>query len=303
MLSPWLGRFSVRLRGFFCGNHRVGAVGLVIIKKINTNAAIGIDSAGREVVLLSKGIGFPPTPYDFTDLARIDRSFYDVDPRYIDMLASLSQPILLASADLIEQAEINLDCELNANLPFTLADHLQFALDRMSKGIDLTAPLAYDVQHLYPNEYELGVLALDIVQDYTGERLPDNEAVNVALHLINAEVEVGGDHAAMLALQVIGEIDDLLEQKLQIKLDKGSFRYSRFTMHLRYLVQRLSSGKQANNNTNGVMLHTMAREYPNIYLCTCEVADYLNKTFGWRCNDEEKLYLMMHINRVREKED
>lgn len=275
---------------------------MIIIKSINTNAAIGIDSAGREVVLLSKGIGFPRTPYELESLSEIDRSFYDVDPRYIDMLASLSEPVLLASADLVEQAQINLDCELNANLPFTLADHLQFALDRMRKGIDLTAPLAYDVQHLYPNEYELGILALDIVQDYTGARLPDSEAVNVALHLINAEIEAGNDHTAMLALQITSEVDNLLERELGMKLDKGSFRYSRFTMHLRYLVQRLSGGTQA-NNSGGRMLRTLAKEYPDIYLCTRKVSDYLYTAYGWKCNDEEKLYLMLHINRVRGKED
>ena len=273
-----------------------------IIKRISNNAALAIDGAGNELAVLGKGIGFPSIPYELTDLEKIDRTFYNIDPRYLDMIASIPQPILLASADLVEQAEINLNCELNPNLPFTLADHLQFALDRMSKGIDLTAPLAYDVQHLYPNEYELGELALDIFQDYVGERLPDSEAVNVALHIINAEIETGTDHSAMLALQIIGEIDDLLEHELGIKLEKNSFRYSRFAMHLRYLVQRLSSGKQVDSSGGG-MLQTLAKEYPDVYLCTRKVADHLYITYGWKCSDEEKLYLMLHINRVQEKEN
>ncbi len=272
-----------------------------IIRSINTSAAIGLDSGGHEVVLLGKGIGFPKTPYELGDLSVIDRSFYDVDPRYLDMLSSLQQPVLMASADLVEQAEVNLECPLNPNLPFTLADHLQFAMERVARGIDLTAPLAYDVKHLYPKEYELGELALDIFQDYTGSRLPDSEAVTIALHLINAEAETGDEHRVSAMLQVISEVDEIVERKLAFKLDKESYSYSRFAMHLRYLIQRLSSGTPV-ENIGGTMLKPLANEYPDIYMCALAVRDHLKKNYGWHCNDEETLYLMLHINRVREKE-
>lgn len=271
-----------------------------IIRSINTSAAIGLDNAGHEVVLLGKGIGFPKMPYELTDLSIIDRSFYDVDPKYLDMLSCLQEKVLMASADLVEQAEINLNCSLNPNLSFTLADHLQFAMERISKGIDLTAPLAYDVQHLYPNEYELGELALDILQDYTGTRLPDSEAVTIALHLINAEAEQTSAQSAAVLL-VITEVDEIVEHKLGFKLDKSSYNYSRFTMHLRYLIQRLSAGTPVEHMT-GSMLKPLALEYPDIYLCARDITEHLKKWHGWHCNDEETLYLMLHINRVHEKE-
>jgi len=50
-----------------------------IIKKINTSAALALDASGHEVVVLGKGIGFPPTPYELTDLSKVERTFYDVD--------------------------------------------------------------------------------------------------------------------------------------------------------------------------------------------------------------------------------
>lgn len=271
-----------------------------ILKKINVNAALALDHTGTEVVVLGRGLGFPAVPYELEDLTKIERSFYDVDPRYVEMIAGLPQPVLLASADVTEQAEINLDCELNPNLPFTLADHLQFSMERFQKGIELVTPLAYDVQHLYPREYELGLLALDILQDYTGVRLPEGEAVSVALHLINAETESGDIHSMMLSLQILADVDAIVEQQLHVTLDKTSFVYSRFTMHLRYLVQRLSSGRQA-HTAGGSMLPALAREYPEVYLCARQVAKYFADKWGWQCNKEELLYLMMHINRVREK--
>ena len=268
-----------------------------LIKQINNNAALALDGSGMEIVVLGKGIGFPAMPYELTDLSKIERSFYDVNPVFVDMIAGLPQEVLMASADIVEQAEINLDCELNPNLSFTLADHLNFALERIAKGIDLTTPLAYDVQHLYPQEYELGLLALDIVQDCTKVRLPDSEAVNVALHLINAEARVEHTDNVMQMLQIIADIDEIVEQQLHIKLDKQSYNYSRFSMHLRYLIQRLSSGKQT-ENIGDVMLYDIAREYPDIYLCAKKISEYLVKTRHWQCSKEEMTYLMLHINRL-----
>ena len=119
-----------------------------IIQKINTNAALAIDSRGNEVVVLGKGIGFPSVPYELKDLSRIQRTFYNVSPQYVQAVASLSQEVLQAAAEIAEQAEIELGCELNPNLPFILADHLQFALERQSQGMTLTSPLARDVEHL-----------------------------------------------------------------------------------------------------------------------------------------------------------
>lgn len=127
-----------------------------IIKKINVNAALALDHTGTEVVVLGRGLGFPAVPYELQDLTRIKRSFYDVDPRYVEMIAGLPQPVLLASGK---------------------------------------------------------------------------------------QVDAGG----------------------------------------------------------GSMLPALAREYPEVYACAQQIARYFAAEWGWQCSREELLYLMLHINRVREK--
>ena len=191
-----------------------------IIKKINTSAALALDASGHEVVVLGKGIGFPPTPYELTDLSKVERTFYDVDPRYLSMIAELSQPIVMACADIADQAEIELGNQLNPNLPFTLADHVQFAVERLKSGVDLTMPIAYDVRHLYPKETALADTALQILHDKAGLELPANEAVNIAMHFINAEAESGDIHSLMLSMQIISDVNKIVEESLHIKLDK-----------------------------------------------------------------------------------
>ena len=113
-----------------------------IIRQINNNAALALDGNGKELVVLGRGVGFPKMPYELTDLSRIERTFYDVNPKYFGMAADLPRPLVLACAEITERAEIELDCALNPNLPFALADHLNFAAERLRKGIEISTPLA-----------------------------------------------------------------------------------------------------------------------------------------------------------------
>lgn len=88
-----------------------------IIRQINNNAALALDGNGKELVVLGRGVGFPKMPYELTDLSRIERTFYDVNPKYFGMAADLPRPLVLACAEITERAEIELDCALNPNLP------------------------------------------------------------------------------------------------------------------------------------------------------------------------------------------
>ena len=260
------------------------------------------DNHGNEIIILGAGVGFKKMPYELTDLSKIERSFYDVDNKYVDMITALPQAIILASADIIEQAEINLDCDFNPNLTFTLADHINFAIERMNKGLDITVPLAYDVRHLYPEEYELGVLALDIIEDFSKIRLPDNEIINIALHLITGQLETGDMHSAMLTMKTISEVKAIIEEELDLDIDENGHPYSRLATHLRYLIHRLATGKQIEQSSSS-MLRSMMREYPCIYVCANKVSDYFKEEKNWICGEDELLYLMLHINRLKQKNE
>lgn len=272
-----------------------------VIKKINTSAAIALDSAGNEVVILGKGVGFPSVPYDLTDLSVIERTFYDVDSKSFSIIKTLPEKIIAASAEIAEIAEIELDAELNPNLTFTLADHLNFAVERLKRGMDLTGAVSYDISHLYPKETALGHKGLRILKEVANIVLPASEAINIAMHLLNAELKVNDISIVMKNAKILTEIEKLIETRLNYELDKQSYEYSRFISHIRYLTQRLSTKEQTNIKNEG-MLTTLAQEYPDIYECTLAIVDYLDGTWGWKCNDDEILYLMLHINRVKTKE-
>lgn len=273
-----------------------------LLRKINNNAAVAQDKRGREMVVLGRGVGFHPMPYELTDLSVVYRTFYDVDPQYYEMLSSLPEEALMAAADIAEQAEIALQAELNPNLPFTLADHIAFAQEREKQGIRLATPLHYDVQHLYPREYELGLQAMETVRLRTGTALPRAEAVNIALHIVNAELEGSDLSSTLAAVEVLDEVTVLVERELGIALDRESYNYARFAMHIQFLVRRLSSGKVMEQGS-GKMLSELSAEYPATYRCAQAVAKEIEQRHSWHCSSDEILYLMLHIYRVQNRQN
>ncbi len=274
-----------------------------IIKKINNNIALARDAKGREMVVFGKGLGFPATPYTLQDLSKVQRTFYDVSDKYFALLQEVPEEIFLAADDIAEDANEELDCPLNPNLPFILADHLNFAIQRTRAGMTLRTPLAYDIRHLYPNEYKLGRSALHMLRDRLQVDLPEQEAVSITLHIINAEAENSDMHATMQSAQVITELTEIVEKAFSITLDRDSFNYSRFAMHLRYLVQRMMQGKPlpADAGSRDLFL-AVRRQYPEIYTCTRQITTYLQDRYGWTCTEEEELYLTMHIHRVKSEQ-
>lgn len=275
-------------------------MGIKIIKKINNNVALALDGASKELVVFGRGVGFPAMPYELTDLSKVQRTFYDIKSSYVEMAKSLPEEIILLSADIVELAQARLNCDLNPNLAFTLADHLSFAVERCLNGMELNTPLAYDVAHFYPLEMELGRRALEIIREQKNIALPDSEAINIALHLVNGEMERSDMHATLKATQVIQDVSDLIERELHMKLDTSSFNYSRFMMHLRYLLQRLEQGTQEDSGIGSAMRLTCIK-YPQVYDCTLKVRDYLVSQYSQHCSEDELLYLFMHINRLRER--
>lgn len=62
-----------------------------VIKKINNNVALCLDSSGAQLVAMGKGIGFPAVPYELKDLSCIQQTFYNVDPAFLELFTSIPQ--------------------------------------------------------------------------------------------------------------------------------------------------------------------------------------------------------------------
>ena len=84
-----------------------------IIKKINNNVAEAIDGNGNHLIAFGKGLGFPKTPYELTDLNKITMTFYKLSEYFEGLLREIPEEILNLSAEIVSMAQEELNGQLN----------------------------------------------------------------------------------------------------------------------------------------------------------------------------------------------
>ena len=271
-----------------------------VIRCINNNVAICLDSTGKEVVAFGKGIGFKKPTYD-VELSQIDRVYYNIDNSYISMINELPEDIIEISSIIVEKARESINNLSNANVVITLADHIDFCIKRYKKGIDVNMSLALDVEQLYEKEWQVGLYGINLIKKRLGVNLPKKEAAYIALHILNAEGNENNS-ASDENTDIISKITRIVEQSFNIVVDERDFNYSRFVSHIHYLIKR--SKKTTTLSTSNIKLfETVKQQYPKVYDCVCVIADLLKDSYHMTLSQEELLYLMLHVNRLCTREE
>ena len=274
------------------------------LRKINNNAVICLDSTGQEMIAMGKGIGFGTLPREIP-LAQVERTFYNVDERYLGVLRDLPPDVLDFSARLLDIARNELPYTLSPNAILTLADHIAFTIERARRNIRVKMPLAYDVEQLYPAEYRIGQYAVKRIQKEFQVGLPGAEAVGIAINLLNARVD--GDSAPDAAgagctdSEMLEDITEMVENHFNLIVQRDSFNYSRYATHMQYLFGRIHTSKTIASG-NSQMYDSIRAEFPDVAACAEEIAAHLQRKWGCALPEEEKLYLILHINRICIKE-
>lgn len=273
-----------------------------VLKKINNNVALCEDSHGRELIAFGKGIGFPPTPYELTDLNKIDRTYYGIHPQYYDLLENIPEQVFLISSYIVDYARLKIEKDLNPNIVFTLSDHINFAIQRYQNHIHFKLPISHDIQYLYEEEMLVGKKAIEYINDIMKICLPKDEAVGIAMHFINAENTVSAQNTKIEDEEIVQEITKIIEHNFSIEINKNSFNYSRFVSHLYYLLKRKDENISINSQ-NQKLFDSMRNDFKDTYLCVLNIKGYLISTVDWQLSQEELFYLMLHINRLCARED
>lgn len=278
---------------------------MMVVKKINNNVAICRDGSQRELIAFGRGIGFPPTPYELTDLSRIDRTFYNVNSKYIPLLADIPPEIVQFTADQMLALQDELPYETSSNLVLTLADHIAFAIERAGRGIYVQMPSIYEMELNYPAEVQAGRKIVAALRQKLKIKLPKGEVQGIAMHLINAQDKALDGTVPGLEEQydeILDRITFIIEEELGVHVRRNTFNYARFATHVQYLLKRVLEQKHIDSE-NLQMYQSMQEEYPDISACVDKIARCLADVWSAELTEEERLYLILHVNRVCSKEN
>ena len=273
---------------------------IIIEKVINNNIISAYEKSGAEVIVMGRGIGFKKKQGEVVPADQISKIFRiksrTLAEQFKELLANMPLERVRISDEIISHAKDHLKLKLNQSIYVTLTDHINFAIERVSQGIEPQNALLWEIKRFYPQEFQLGIYALELIQDRLDILLPEDEAGFIALHFVNAEYGTDIRDAVKFPDQMQA-IVDIVERDLGILLDESSLHYERFVTHIKFLIQRIYRKELLSSEDRELSL-MMQRKYPREYECSVKVAEYIMQATGSRLSEEEIMYLSVHIRRV-----
>lgn len=278
---------------------------LIVKKIINNNIIIAEDFKGQEIVAIGKGLGFRKERFDTVFRNEIAKEYVALDPhnkqRLMQLFEEIPYDVIELTQRIVDMAQEELHATYNVNLVISLADHINFNVTQFRSGFEPPALVNEEVKRFYKEEYAVGKKALQMINDTLCVNLKPEESTSIAFHLITA-TEQRSNHEALKIMQGVSAITKIVEECLNITLDEDSMVYSRFIIHLKFFVRRIlfeppeQSSPELNSLYSQVQTgHDMANE------CANRIAQYVKEEYQYLIDDDERLYLVIHVIRLLEQ--
>ncbi|HIR28992.1 MAG TPA: PRD domain-containing protein [Candidatus Choladousia intestinigallinarum] len=268
-----------------------------VIKALNHNAVLALKgSSAQEYLILGKGIGFGKkvseriqpsadcTVYSLQSVSERGKAkelLRDLDPQYLEI------------ADKILREAEKMFGKLDWNVLFPMADHIAFAAKRIQKGEQISNPLTQDIQVLFYKEYKAASQARDLLMEYQGITLDEDEIGYIALHVHSAICDEKLSEAMQIAAAV-RECISMIEKDMGKKIDVQTLSYNRLMNHIKYMAARALGGEELKLNMN----QYIRQEYPVTFEIAATVCRDLGRHLKKQLPEIEIGYLAMHIERV-----
>lgn len=269
-------------------------------KVLNNSLVLSSDEDGQEIIVMGKGLGFNSKEGDFIKENSVEKIFTPKDQRmkqeYVHLLESIPRNYLNTINGALEEMKVHWHNELDDRYFLMLLDHIAFAIERVEKGVILQNKLLNDVRIHYPQEYTAGMIIITYLNEHLNINLPEEEAGNIAFHLVNAKNEEGNLENTILAVTMLKDILNIVQYQLNVKLHHQSMRYNRFVTHVQYFIRRIFDNKQLNSKDTFLYDHYKIK-YPNEFKCAQSIATYCENMTGKSSTNEEVFYLIIHLIR------
>ncbi len=274
---------------------------MIVLKVFNNNVVMARDSAGRDVVLTGRGLGFQARAGMAVDEAKVTQTFVPDAQHDLDQLTAFLTEIppehLAVAGEILQQAQVALGTTFGQAMIVPLADHISYAIKRVRQGLTMEYPLRSEVTHLYPNELRAARDAVRLVRERTGVALPEGEAVPIALHFVNAMFSTDDLSRTVQMTEVFRQVFAVLESAYDRHFDTGTINAARFLTHLRYFFVRVDSGQQLVEDQS-VFASAIRMAFPEASQCAEKVQALLELRLGKPINADEVTYLTLHVARL-----
>lgn len=276
---------------------------LKIEKVLNNNVVISLNEKGEDIIVMGSGIAFRKKRGDTIEKEKIERIFSqqvpDLTAKFQKALNEIPEEYVEITEKIIENAGNRLEHDFNDNLFLSLMDHIHFSVQRYRDGMMIKNQLLTETRMMYQKEYEAAVEALELINRTFQVELPEDEAGFITFHFVNAGTG-GSMEDTVQKMRIVQDTLTIIRNYFKMEFQEDTLDYYRLMTHLKFFVQRMMENETL-SSTDGdrQLLELVENNYRESYECVQRIAKYIHLEFGYPVSSEEKLYLTIHIERVR----
>lgn len=276
-----------------------------IFKALNNNVAVVVDDKDQEKIVMGRGICFKKKAGDDIDPEMIDKIFFlsakDAHNKFQVLIQDIPIEHIAIGEEIISEARVRLGKKLNDMIYISLIDHVHTSILRFLDGVTVKNVLLWDIRRFYKDEFQVGLWALDLIQEKCKVRLPDDEAGFIALHLANAQMDQEIMHNMYEITTIMQEIANIVKYFYQIEFNEDDVYYYRFITHLKFFAKRLIDHNIYDEEDNDDLWDVIKSKYQNAFRCVEKITQFISKKYEYQLSKEEQIYLTIHIERVVNK--
>lgn len=279
-------------------------VAMKIVRVLNTNAVVSIDQKGRELIITGAGIGFKKKKGESLDEALADKTYYlesaDDNRRLQEVVKEISEEYLEIASRVVKTAREE-GLKVRDSLYVTLTDHINSAVDRYRENIALKNMMKLEIRKFYPKEYEIGLKAVQWIQEQNSENLGEDEAAFIAMHIVSAELGSGSDVDVNKITELINAVLQIVRIHFKIEFDEKSISYERFLTHLKFFAARVFDHTVYQDSMQEIY-KVLIEQNEYAYSGVRKIVEYIEKQYSYKLTIDERLYLLIHIKRILDEQ-
>ena len=268
-----------------------------IQKVLNNNVVSSVNNNLDEIIVMGKGIGFQKKSGSIIEDSKVEKIFVLNDKNVISKLEKLFLDIpeeyLEIADEIIQYARKKYNFSLRENIYLSLTDHIGIAVERLKLGIEVPNVMLSDIKCFYKKEFDVGMKALEIIEQRMQVVLPEDEAGFVALHILNSTINQTGTNNLEEA-RITHEILDLVKNFYKFDLDEDSIAYFRLTNHLHYLSKRLLNPSK-DTKSDDILYKTAKKSFPLEYKLTSQIEELIKEKYELQIQKEDLGYLIVNL--------
>ncbi len=269
-----------------------------VVKVFNNNVILA-KSENTEKILIRKGLGFGKKEGDlvgadgpFEKIFTIASS--EANSKFNQLITQIDAPLVGICEEIIAMISTETGQPVGDEIHVRFIDHVAFAVYRLKNNDKIENPFMIEIETLYPREVELARRAVAILEKSIGINFPESEVGFIALHVHSLKNQ-GKLSNTIKYTYLCNSVMEIIEDELDLEIDRKSIDYARFITHLRFAIERITQNIPIKND----LLSSIKKLYKVSFKLAKKVAGLITEETNLKVTEAEIGYIAMHIERLK----